>query len=341
MELLDRYLQAVRFWLPRAQQNDIIAELRDDLRSQVEDRESALGRSVNEDEMVAILQQMGHPMRVAGRYQPQQSLIGPLLFPLYRFVVMMVAFGYLAPWILVWIGLMVFMPSYRASHMGLAMLGTWASFWSLAFMLFGVITITFAVLERFQARISWLNKWDPRKLPRVARRKDRVSRVESVFGMAFSILFVVWWLGLPRYRHLMFGPAAGILSLNPALRAWFYPAIVPTLVLIVQQCINLFRPQWTWLRAASMFLAEAIMLLIVAAVARIHPFVLLAETGTGAAQHARAVLIVNQIILWNFIGAAVGVCIALVVHAYQTVRELRRFTKGPRNGVAVPVSRML
>jgi hypothetical protein len=338
MELLDRYLQAVRFWLPRAQQNDIIAELGDDLRSQVEDRESALCRSVNEDEMVAILQQMGHPMRVAGRYQPQQSLIGPLLFPLYRFVVMMVAFGYLAPWILVWIGLMVFMPSYRASHMGLAMLGTWASFWSLAFMLFGAITITFAVLERFQARISWLNKWDPRKLPRVARRKDRVSRVESVFGLAFSILFVVWWLGLPRYRHLMFGPAAGILSLNPALRAWFYPAIVPTLVLIVQQCINLFRPQWTWLRAASMLLADAITLAIVAAVARIHPFVLLAETGSGAAQHARAVLIVNQIILWNFIGATVGVCIALVVHAYQTVRELRRMAGGPRNAAALSVS---
>jgi hypothetical protein len=48
-----------------------------------------------------------------------------------------------------------------------------------------------------------------------------------------------------------------------------------------------------------------------------------------ATPRTRAVLIVNQIILWNFIGAAVGVCIALVVHAYQTVRELRRFTKGP------------
>ena len=44
MELLDRYLQAVRFWLPKAQQNDIIAELGDDIRSQIEDKESALGR---------------------------------------------------------------------------------------------------------------------------------------------------------------------------------------------------------------------------------------------------------------------------------------------------------
>src|SRR5438309_9276370 len=36
MELLDRYLQAVRFWLPKAQQEDIIAELSSDLRSQID-----------------------------------------------------------------------------------------------------------------------------------------------------------------------------------------------------------------------------------------------------------------------------------------------------------------
>ena len=32
MELIDRYLQAVRFWLPKAQADDIIAELSEDIR---------------------------------------------------------------------------------------------------------------------------------------------------------------------------------------------------------------------------------------------------------------------------------------------------------------------
>ena len=36
-ELLERYLQAVRFWLPKAQQEDILAELSEDLRSQIEE----------------------------------------------------------------------------------------------------------------------------------------------------------------------------------------------------------------------------------------------------------------------------------------------------------------
>ncbi|HEY1936359.1 MAG TPA: hypothetical protein VGJ33_00310 [Candidatus Angelobacter sp.] len=348
MELLDRYLQAVRFWLPTGQQTDIIAELSDDLRSQIEDRESELGHSLNEDEMVALLQQTGHPMRVAGRYQPQQSLIGPALFPLYRFVLKIVAFGYLAPWILVWICLMLFSPAYRAQHSGLALLGTWATFWSLAFSLFGVITIVFAILERFQMNIPWLNRWDPRKLPHVVQRKQRVSRVESIFGLVFSIIFIVWWLGLPRYGDALFGPAATILWqgpaflwLNPALRAYFLPVLVPTAIMIAQQCINIVRPQWTWLRASSLLVADAISLGIVTSVARIHPYVLFAETGKDAAQHAQVALILNQVIMWSIIGAAVGIGIALLVHAFQTVQTVRRIIGSPRGSASSQISQAL
>ena len=38
-DLIDRYLQAVGFWLPRDQKQDILAEISEDLRSQLEDRE--------------------------------------------------------------------------------------------------------------------------------------------------------------------------------------------------------------------------------------------------------------------------------------------------------------
>ena len=55
--------------------------VKEHIRSQIEDKESALGRPLNEDEMVALLRQTGHPLWVAARYQPQQSLIGPALFP--------------------------------------------------------------------------------------------------------------------------------------------------------------------------------------------------------------------------------------------------------------------
>jgi hypothetical protein len=39
MELIERYLQAVKFALPKKQQDDIVRELRDSILSQVEERE--------------------------------------------------------------------------------------------------------------------------------------------------------------------------------------------------------------------------------------------------------------------------------------------------------------
>jgi hypothetical protein len=340
MELLDRYLQAVRFWLPKGQQDDIIAELGDDLRSQIEDRESALGRPLNENEIAAFLQQTGRPLWVAGRYQKQQSLIGPVLFPLYRFVLKIAVLGYLAPWLLVWIVLAVFMPSHRAGNPTLTVVGGWASLWINALVIFGTVTLVFAVLERFQSNIKILQRWDPRKLPRLAKPKDRVSRVESVFGLAFGVLYVVWWLSLPRYAHVLFASGAAEITLNSALRAWYLPALVPTMVVIVQQCINLLRPQWTWLRAVTLLLADSIALVIFVSVAGISPYVI-ASGRLADPQYTQAFVKLNQVIHWNIVAVIVGICIALLAHAWQTVRELRRFANGRRNGAALQASQTL
>src|ERR1700722_19012024 len=98
MELLDRYLQAVRFWLPKAQQQeDLLAELGEDLRSQIEDQETELGHPLDQAEMAAILKKCGSPMMVAGRLGPQRQLIGPALFPIYEFVLKMVLLWILVP----------------------------------------------------------------------------------------------------------------------------------------------------------------------------------------------------------------------------------------------------
>jgi hypothetical protein len=43
MELIERYLQAVKFALPQEQREDIIKELRDNLLSQIEEKEAELG----------------------------------------------------------------------------------------------------------------------------------------------------------------------------------------------------------------------------------------------------------------------------------------------------------
>src|SRR5580658_4824745 len=86
MELLERYLEAVRKHLPWERQDDIIAELRANLEAQLEEKESALGRSLTTAEMEEWLKTLGPPIQVAAGYQPQRYLIGPGFFPIYWYV---------------------------------------------------------------------------------------------------------------------------------------------------------------------------------------------------------------------------------------------------------------
>ena len=64
MDLLERYLQAVRKHLPWKRQDDILAELRANLESQLEDNEEAIGRPLNDAEVETWLKQLGPPMQV-------------------------------------------------------------------------------------------------------------------------------------------------------------------------------------------------------------------------------------------------------------------------------------
>jgi hypothetical protein len=345
MELLERYLQGVRFWLPKAQQNDIIEELGDDLRSQIEDKESALGREITEDELAAILQQTGHPMRVAARYQRQQSLIGPTLFPIYKFVLKVVGLAYLVPWLLVWMAMVIFVPSHRADNPVLTVIGGWARLWSNAFVTFGIVTLVFAVLERFQASLSGLHKWDPRKLPALPKRKDkdkaRVPRVESVFELIFSVLFIAGWLVLPEIAAAMFSPFSKILAATPALERYYWVILFPTVIGMVQQGVNLVRPQWYWLRPLTRLATTAITLGIVESMLKVSPYFTLVNPARDAVRYGRLEFVLNQMSMWSMICFAIALCIALAVYAFQCVQIVRQFSGRRSDHPPVHVSQVL
>jgi hypothetical protein len=56
MDMLSRYLYAVSNDLPKkAVRDDIIAEIADDLQSQIEERESVLGRPLTDDEEATVI----------------------------------------------------------------------------------------------------------------------------------------------------------------------------------------------------------------------------------------------------------------------------------------------
>jgi hypothetical protein len=260
MELLDRYLQAVRFWLPKAQQQDIIAELSSDLHSQIDDRETELGRPLNNAELEVLLRRCGSPILVASRYRPQTQLIGPALFPIYEFVLKLVLLWILVPVFIVIVGPAMIL---SAANRWAAGLETWSTLWSALFVAAGVITLIFAILERTQAKLQLFEKWDLRSLPQAPKQQQPPSRTQTIFELIFGVLGLLWLLALPRYPFLILGPAAAFLQPAPMWRSFYLPMIALAVAGLVRQSVSLMRPQWTWLPPAAQLLTTVLGLVMV------------------------------------------------------------------------------
>lgn len=332
MDLLDRYLHAVRFWLPRGQQDDIVAELSEDIHSQIEEQETTLGRKLSEAEWEAILKQRGRPVLVANRYLPQRYLIGPTLFPIYRFVLFIVALCYLLPWILVWISLEIFDPFYH-SHVLTAMGQAWGSFWITTIIAFGIVTIIFAVIERVEPKEKLLENWDPRKLPPV-RDPNRIPRFNSIFELAVNGVFVVWWLD--RMWSLELLDRGGVhIVLAPAWHTYFWVMLAVALGNIALAAVNLAYRYWTWRRGILRLILETAGAIPICWLFKAN---VLAQIVAPNLPSERATQLVNQINL-NMARAfpyAVACCAIIIVlsNAFRLFR-LRTKRAGLIQGVAV------
>jgi hypothetical protein len=253
MELLDRYLQAVKKHLPWQRQDDIIAELRANLESQLDDAEAELGRPLTAAEAEAWLRRLGSPVQVAAQYQRQHYLIGPGLFPIYMFVLRMALMWTVIIYCTV-SGIVLVLEPLSAS----TVIGTLLRIPSILLQVAAWITLAFAVFEfasvrypvQFQSLAQCGSSWSPSQLPAVesapATRVKRRSYVQAVAEVVFSFVFLLWLLLVPKHPFLMFGPGAAILGASPFRLAsiWmtFYWWIVGlNLAQVIVRCVDLGR----------------------------------------------------------------------------------------------------
>jgi hypothetical protein len=249
MELLDRYLQAIEFWLPKRQRQDIIAELSEDLRAQIEEKETELGRKLQDAEVEAILKRCGAPLEVASRYRPQQYLIGPALFPVYRFVLAVSLIGCVVPRFLIWLAFLLVDPAHRGY---LHMENMWVTVLYFAFF----TTMAFAIVERSGVKLEALNTWSPRKLPPV-RDPNRISRFGSLFEIAAAMVFNVWFVGIfwPRPAIDFYGVR---ITIAPVWQVFFWSFLFLAAANVAIAGVNLFRPYWTPRRASLRLLFDGL-----------------------------------------------------------------------------------
>ena len=238
---LERYLQRVGFWLPRDQKQDILLELSEGIRSELEQQERDLGRKPNDPELLATLERWGDPAEVAQRFLPRRFLIGPAIYPSYELVLKAIATFYVLPWLVVWLVLVLFLPWYRQAHPGFAPLGAlWPLVRSVAFAFTGV-TVAFAAKERAAGRPAQSSRSDasgPLAAAGAAdaarpgapnapadTSPDRMSRSLAISHATGWVVFLLWWVDTLRLPQ----PPELRLDLAPFFTTLWWPILAAAL----------------------------------------------------------------------------------------------------------------
>jgi hypothetical protein len=260
MELLDRYLQAVKRHLPWQRQDDIIAELRANLEAQLEDKEAALGRPLTKEEAEGWLKQIGSPIQVAARYQRQQYLIGPALFPTYSYILKLVL-----TWATVIYAIANAASITLRSQGGDAVLRAALRLPWIWLINAAVTTLIFVVIEQTAARFPgkfhalgplvgsmagpMTAPWSPVDLPPADAGDSDWAKPRSFTRALLEVLsgclFLAYILLVPHYPYLLFGPGAWYLQSLPYQLAPVWWTFYWWLV-----AINVFELTWKFVELA-------------------------------------------------------------------------------------------
>lgn len=271
-DLIDRYLAAVSALLPKAQRADIIAELRDLIMNRVEEQEGRLGRTLDKKETEALLRDIGHPIAVAGRYGPRQSLIGPELYPFWEFGVK-VALAIAAIAAIIPAAILV-ITGHGQPHL---VSGVINDFIPTALGLIGCATLIGAAIERGWIKPGDFSQWKASDLPHIPQGKPLFlkSRFEGLFELIVTLLFIAWWTKLLPF------PAGAVLYndgdvgavWHPIFKTLYWPILALSVAQAISSLIIVAKPGWVRPRASLELICSLGGLTLVAVLWPLQPLV--------------------------------------------------------------------
>jgi hypothetical protein len=279
MDLVERYLAAIRRNLPAQRAGDIVAELADDVHSRREAREARLGRSMTDEETGAMLREFGHPLVIAARYRKYQHLIGPEVFPFYLFVMKVVLTVGAA--LLVGLGIVGLVLGDGNGVRTLAQVA--GDLWSFFFLAVALVTLIFAILERKGFPEEHLRNWTPAQLPDPLDKPK--SQWESAVEVGLGIAFLLWWTGVVTIPAIVVGDVVRIAA-APIWQDFYWPIVTIVAVQLAVNVMEWVRPRWKTAKSILTIGLCAATLAIVAGVYRAGSWVVVAPTARTNAEQA-------------------------------------------------------
>lgn len=255
-DLLERYLQAVGQYLPARRRVDTLAELRANLLAQMDDLAEEAGHPLTEPEVSHILERHGRPVLVAARYLPQQSLIGPELFPFY-WLILKRAF----PFVLLIYAVVQATTILFGNTGGAGLLEAFLRFPGVAITFWAVVTLFFAIFEygytHYRNKFSITDQWSASELPALSEKKKSSSLAGRVADLSVSALLVAWLLMVPHEPTLLLGPVIGHLKgmpigLSPEWHTFYWQIMTLLILQLPLKVVVLFRTTKPWHTAQAL-----------------------------------------------------------------------------------------
>lgn len=245
MNWTDRYLAAVLRSIPEPKRADVERELRSSITDAIDERVGAGEDAVAAER--AVLEGLGDPSKLAAGYSGRPNhLIGPELFPLYRFIVPRLVAGAIpiAGVILAAVELLrggSYGDAVGAGISGAITVAIQVAFWG---------TLAFVVLERADAAreareeiVAKTGTWRLEYLPEPA--PGRVTASEAI-GEVITVLITIGGLFLFREFSVASGAGPEIRLAGPEVTLVWFPVLLAVLVgVAVVQLAVYIAGRWT------------------------------------------------------------------------------------------------
>ena len=309
MEILERYLQAVRKFLPKNRQEDIVAELRGNLESQLEEREAELGRPLSAKEAEEWIKQFGPSVALAAKYQPVQYLIGPSFFPMYWYVLKLAFYWSLVIYLVV-SGVILALGTQDAHAVADAIFRVPVVLLQVAMW----VTLVFAFLEYAAThKPEWCPpqlrtqmNWNPAELPALEKTKPVKgvkprSYAQAVAEVVFGFLFLAWLLIIPSHPFWLMGPGIAAVEalpykLSPVWWQFYWWAVALNVLQLVWRCVILAIDEWQGPQLIRHLVEKTAGLMLVAVLlnAPQHLLVVLKNPAVDEAKYAATLYQINE-----------------------------------------------
>lgn len=184
MDWVDRYVEAVKRYLPRKQREDIGAELHSTIEEKLIEKKRAERREPTENEVLQLLKEQGHPLRVASAYREHRAMISEPLIPIYKLVLKWVFIALFTLW------------TVRKVIVDSGILNKDANwldvdFFELGVVYFVVVTVVFVLCDRYLVQVDFFGRWSPASLPPMTAYFARIPISSSIAGIVFTQIWLV------------------------------------------------------------------------------------------------------------------------------------------------------